>query len=524
MKESSQREIELKGVTAKGLEKVLEVIYTSTTQLEADDIFDVIAAATHLQATAVISFCERNFLSGMTTTNFYDFISTAKLYNMNNALQQIDNFIAKNLLQIARDSNLQYLTFEQMMSCVKCRTMKIQEIDLFEVVWEWIRGDKVRSDFAVPLMTEIRFLLIDPTDLVCYVQKVDEMMSNPELRQMVLEALNYHVVPHTQPMKAGADMGMRAYSERIVSIGGREIHPHPGLSNEVHVFDANITAESLTSRKYFVSLPTALSHCQIVVFNNFLYVIGGCSTQCAHGETAVNTVLRFDTRFESWLQICPMLYKRAYFAAGVLNNKIYAIGGKQKDGSISASEVYDPVENSWENIAPLPTVCHAHAGVVYGQHLYITGGYSNNNFYGDMQRYDPISNQWEDMEPMQTPRGWHVMCVAKNKFYVLGGCNLNANHQALPVLMSECYDPETGQWTQIAPLSISHKEASCVVYRDSIYVLGGYNVQTKTGQKMVSRYDLYSGTWETIGALSQSMTGVGYSVLKLSDTLNQELL
>jgi hypothetical protein len=34
MKESSQNEIELKGVCAKGLEKLLEVIYTSKTTLE----------------------------------------------------------------------------------------------------------------------------------------------------------------------------------------------------------------------------------------------------------------------------------------------------------------------------------------------------------------------------------------------------------------------------------------------------------------------------------------------------------
>lgn len=67
MKECTQKEIELKGITSKGLEKVLEVIYTSTTTLEGDDIFDVIAAATHLQVTPVIQFCERNFLSGMTS-------------------------------------------------------------------------------------------------------------------------------------------------------------------------------------------------------------------------------------------------------------------------------------------------------------------------------------------------------------------------------------------------------------------------------------------------------------------------
>ena len=54
MKESNQREIELKGVTSKGLEKVIEVIYTSTTTLDGDDIFDVIGAATHMQVRDIL--------------------------------------------------------------------------------------------------------------------------------------------------------------------------------------------------------------------------------------------------------------------------------------------------------------------------------------------------------------------------------------------------------------------------------------------------------------------------------------
>lgn len=61
MKESTQREIELKGITARGLEKVLEVIYTSTTSLEGDDIFDVIGAAMHLQVDFINSTAYRNF-------------------------------------------------------------------------------------------------------------------------------------------------------------------------------------------------------------------------------------------------------------------------------------------------------------------------------------------------------------------------------------------------------------------------------------------------------------------------------
>lgn len=480
-----------------------------------DDIFDVIAAATHLQATPVIEFCEKNFLSGMTTNNFYDFINTAKLYNMSNALKQIDYFIAMNLLAISREGTLNLLTYDQMHNCLQCNFLKLKEINIFEVAWEWLQQDAHHAQYAVPLMSNIRFALISPNDLVTRVQTIDAMMKNPELRNMVLTALNYHVVPHSQPVKKALDSQLRFSVARLVSVGGREIHPHPGLHDEVFMFEDKVTANSLLNRKEVIALPNALSHMQVVVFNNFLYVLGGCTTQCAHGESAVNSVIRYDPRFNLWHQVAPMINKRAYFFAGMLKERIYAIGGKFKEGSLATGEVYDPNNNTWTHMQPMPSAYHAHAGAVYGNHIFISGGYSNNHFTPDLQRYDPVSRQWDDIAPMLTPRGWHVMCVAGSKLFVFGGCNLNANQQALPVLQSESYDPVSDQWTLIAPLSISHKEASCVMYQDSVYVLGGYNVQTKTGQKMVSKYDLVTGTWETLGALPQSMTGVAYCVLNL---------
>ena len=83
--------------------------------------------------TPVIEFCERNFLSGMTTSNFYDFITTAKLYSMSSALRQIDTFIANNLLAIARDGTLSLLTYEQLLHCLRCGTLNLHEIDIFQV-------------------------------------------------------------------------------------------------------------------------------------------------------------------------------------------------------------------------------------------------------------------------------------------------------------------------------------------------------------------------------------------------------
>lgn len=522
MRESNQREIELKGITCKGLEKTLEIIYTSTTTLEGDDIFDVIAAATHLQVTPVIEFCERNFLSGMNVNNFYDFINTAKLYSMTNALKQIDVFIARNLREISKEGTLHLLTYDQMVNCLHSDRLCLKEIEIFHITWEWYRLNSTQDEQANRLMSLIRFPLINPTDLVQHVQAVEKMMEKPELRQMVLAALNYHVVPHSQPLDNSINTQLRCFMERLASVGGREIHPNPCLHDEIFVFDSKITSNSLLNRSEIASLPSALSHMQVVVYNNFLYVLGGCTTQCAHGESAVNSVMRYDPRFDSWFQVSPMLHKRAYFFAGALNNRIYAVGGKFKDGSLATAEAYNPADNTWELIASMPMSYHAHAGAVYGDHIYVSGGYSGNHFTPDTQRYDPSNNQWEDMAAMLTPRGWHVMCAAHDKLYVFGGCNLNVNQQAQPVMQSECYDPSTDQWTIINPLSISHKEASCVVYNDQIYVLGGYNVQTKTGQKLVSRYDIYTGIWETVGALPRSLTGVGYCTLKLPDYLGSD--
>ena len=58
MKETFVDKIELYGVTATGLEKILEFIYSGEIILSLDNIDDILAAASHLQVTAVLDFCK----------------------------------------------------------------------------------------------------------------------------------------------------------------------------------------------------------------------------------------------------------------------------------------------------------------------------------------------------------------------------------------------------------------------------------------------------------------------------------
>ncbi|PAA82356.1 hypothetical protein BOX15_Mlig034024g1 [Macrostomum lignano] len=540
MKECSQSEIELKGVTAKGLEKVLDIIYTSSTSIEGDDVFDILAAATHLQVMPVLEFCERNFLRNMTAANFTDFIVTARLYNMAGVLAQIDKFIAANLLSIADGPALSQLGLDQMLACLRSPHCRLREIDVFRAVQLWLDARDQQQQCMEQLLTEIRYNLIAPSDLVSKVQLAPAVMANARLHSLLLQALNYHVVPHCQPLCTPPDMWLRCYREQLVCVGGRDLQPTtPGLVEDCSALllpkpsqgaTAAVAAaesplmsagrSSSTIRRHtLASLPTPVSHAQCVVLNNFLYVLGGCVTQCAHAESAVNAVSRFDLRFNAWYQCAPMLQRRAYFAAGIVmvnrRPRIMVVAGRRKEGALQHCELYDPEANCWTAGPSLGQAFYSHAGAVYKDTMYISGGYANENFYPDVHKLRPAAQFWEECAPMLAARGWHCMVEAAGRLYVCGGCSLNAANNALPVLQCEQYNAEADQWTIVSPMPVSHKEACAVAVDRHVYVLGGFNVHTKTGQRLVCRLDLDSHQWETVGSFSHSTTGVCACLLKV---------
>jgi len=81
-----------------------------------------------------VEYCENHILSKMTTYNFNDFSATAELYSMSRLLQQIDVFVANNLLRIARDGSLYMVTYEQLLHCLCSDSLSVREIDLFQVL------------------------------------------------------------------------------------------------------------------------------------------------------------------------------------------------------------------------------------------------------------------------------------------------------------------------------------------------------------------------------------------------------
>ncbi|TMJ10472.1 MAG: hypothetical protein E6G99_00330, partial [Bacillati bacterium ANGP1] len=64
------------------------------------------------------------------------------------------------------------------------------------------------------------------------------------------------------------------------------------------------------------------------------------------------------------------------FAAGVVNQVLYAVGGETDDGLVGIVEAYDPIANRWTSKAALPSGRFLHAAGAANGILYVTGGVS----------------------------------------------------------------------------------------------------------------------------------------------------
>ena len=65
---------------------------------------------------------------------------------------------------------------------------------------------------------------------------------------------------------------------------------------------------------------------------------------------------------------------RSNHVAGVLNNKIYLLGGRSSGTTFDVNEEYDPVTDSWMVMSPMPTPRYDSAAAVVGNNIYVIGG------------------------------------------------------------------------------------------------------------------------------------------------------
>ncbi|KAM7262876.1 hypothetical protein ACFE04_000559 [Oxalis oulophora] len=106
--------------------------------------------------------------------------------------------------------------------------------------------------------------------------------------------------------------------------------------------------------------------------------------------------------------------------------------------------------------------CGCAVGVVNGR-LYVIGGFSRASVLKTVWQYDPILNKWSEGSPMSIGRAYCKTGILNNKLYVAGG--VTRSHGGLtPLQSAEVYDPYTGIWSQIQSMPFSKAQVLPTVF------------------------------------------------------------
>jgi N-acetylneuraminic acid mutarotase/DNA-binding transcriptional ArsR family regulator len=212
------------------------------------------------------------------------------------------------------------------------------------------------------------------------------------------------------------------------------------------------------------------------VVNDKIYVIGGHPYGSV--KVTIDDVSVYDPATDEWHSKQPMPSSLAWFGTAVYQNKIYVIGGAWGLGGSEKNGVwvYDPVANMWTSKTSMPTARGGiQANVVDGK-IYVIGGSAADSVLDVNEVYDPVAETWATKMPIPTPVSAYASAVVDGKIYVIGGLAPNGTSRTR-VNLNQIYDPATGTWSLGSPLPNAQKSISAgatigVMAAKRIYVVG----------------------------------------------------
>lgn len=266
-------------------------------------------------------------------------------------------------------------------------------------------------------------------------------------------------------------------------------------------------ATDLWVKKQSMALPA--HHVAFTELNGKLYAFGGFIPPESGPQAwvPINNAWEYDPAHDKWTALAPMPSKRGSAVAATVNGKMYVIGGAalhpgsketalypaRPHRSVGTVEEYDPKTNTWAERASMPTARnHAAVGVVNNK-IYVIGGRLGSAFIftasntNVVEEYDPQTDQWGFVKArMPTERSGGAWAVYKGRIYVAGG-EQQDSHLMAAFRALEGYEPTTNSWTELPMMPMPRHGLAGAVVGDRLYLVSG-DIQSAgiTGMRVVT--------------------------------------
>uniref|UniRef100_A0A672SZ81 Kelch like family member 34 n=1 Tax=Sinocyclocheilus grahami TaxID=75366 RepID=A0A672SZ81_SINGR len=452
--ESGARTISLPALSSLGLEQILDFIYTSWIALSPSTLEVTLQAACYLQITHAVDLCTRYISESIAPDNCCFFANIAARYGLSEAFDDSNSFIGSNMCRILTSeeykAELMEVNIDSLQEVLVAEEMPgVKEIDLLQLVLDWLECNPQSALQSNALLSRIRFGLIPPKEL-SQLSALKPALCTPFVRSVVQKALNYHLQGPLQPLLQSVHTSLRVTKSKILLVGGGPEANRP--QNQILTYEPR----SKKFQPLSTSLPNKLQHQGVCVVGNFLFILGG---EVVHVDeeneksavmTVTDQVWRYDPRFEQWEEMEPLLQKRAQLACCVVESVIFAIGGWGQRG--------EPVLSSVESGVSLPYSVYGHACATVGTGIYISGGIHVNNPesskepFCDIERYSPEQDLWTRLKPLLNDRFCYgLTTTGSRRVLMFGGRKWQEGQEVCTTNVLE-YDTEYDAWREVCKL------------------------------------------------------------------------
>ncbi len=265
-------------------------------------------------------------------------------------------------------------------------------------------------------------------------------------------------------------------------------------------------------------MPTPRHGAKAAVVNGIVFVFGGWNGKdegFANRKYPVS-VEAYNPRTDTWIPKQDMPVSRVEFGIGVVDGKIYIIGGAiRRDGGgerIGSVDVYNPVTDTWVEGREMPTPREALGVGVVDNRIYAIGGRGwppvrIGPHLTVIEEYDSRSRQWRKRGDMLDTRDSFATVVVRDSIYLIGGVILAGGpHEYLASV--NVYDPQKDAWGEIPAMPIPFLPQGAAAVNGKIYVFGG-STDVGKGVELLSDVVVYDTGFRAVTAQGKLSTRWG---------------
>ncbi|XP_013391434.1 kelch-like protein 17 [Lingula anatina] len=508
MVEKDSKNVRLHDVDPTAMELLIEFMYTSEITVTESNVQILLPAASLLQLQSVREACCKFLIKQLHPTNVLGIRNFADTHSCEELLTLSHTFTLHNFVEVCETEEFLLLPFTEILQFVKSEDLCIvSEEQVFRSVVKWVKHDlDARGPYISQLLSHVKLPLLSRDFLMNSVESEEFIRSNSECKDLLLEAMKYHLMPnHRDGLQTQRTRLRRSKDLKpvLVAVGGGSLF---SIHSEVEFYDTMTDTWTIVA-----SMLSRRARAGVVSVNRMLYAIGGYD-----GAMDLCTAECYNPLVNSWTMISCMGTRRSCLGVCEWNSLVYAVGGYDGASCLSNAERYDPLTEQWTSIAAMTYKRRYLKLVVLDNHIYAVGGYDGCSHLPSVEKYNPHTNRWVTIPNMLSRRSNCGAAVLDRMIYVCGG-----NDGSTVLSSVERYSPRRGVWETVAPMHSRRSTHDAIVMDGMLYAVGGNDGSSSLNT--IERYDPKLNRWTVILPMNLRRSGVGAAVVEITSNLRKKL-